>query len=115
MSDEEQVELTMEHNEKLGWRVVHFPHEHMDEVKLLRLTKAELVGMIKQMNTNGRACEEVVQSQAETIEKLQHDFRSKHLELKEEIDTRQAWVERCGLLQESFTAVINVMAGDDDE
>ena len=104
MADEVEMHLQ---NSAEGWRVVYFPHDY-EEVGLLRMRKEELVGIVMQLNKNGKALEETYRSQEETINKLRY-------ERDEAREQRQEWIERAGLLHESFEAVLRVMAGDTDE
>ena len=104
MADEEQVEMHLQHDEELGWKVIHFPHEYEDK-QLLRMNKDALVHLVQQLNTNGKALEAACKSQDATIRKLKY-------ELQETTDERQEWCERAGQLQTGMHALVHVIAGD---
>ena len=109
------VEMVLEHDERRGWRALHFPHESYDEAELTRKNKDALIAMIQQLNTNGRACEHVVQTQAETIDDLRDQLKSKISELRDAIDDRQEWCERTMQLQQAGILLIRLMGDDIDD
>lgn len=100
MSD---VEMHLKH-EKDQWRVVHFPHDY-EEVHLMKKSRAELVGIIMQLNTNGKALEHACQSQEETIEKLGVDRDALQLSCDD-------YVRRIALLHDAGSALLHLMAGE---
>lgn len=108
MTTERDVNLYMEHNEG-KWRAKHFvPGQFRVTTKT---TRKELHEMAEEYYVQGMAAENVIQSQADTIENLQAKIKSLTVELKDTNDDKQDLIETVSKLHEASKALLAVMAG----
>ena len=98
----EEVEMTLEHTIG-GWKVKHFPHTYTAP-ELMLLKKDVLVEMLLQMNVQGRALDDVVTTQDETIKALRS--------LSDVADENATdYIQRIGNLHEAASALLHLIAG----